>query len=162
MKSLFIQFALMGVPGSLRSPKDRNRGFTILEILVVAIIIGILSAIAWPSMAIFANRAKESEARSYVASINKGQQAHYMQTSSFDDLSSLSLGIPLTTRHYTYTSVGDNVNNNATTTATPSGDMRGFAGQVWLGAMNGEAHLYSIVCEGSAGSVPAIVANTCP
>ncbi|MEB3211565.1 MAG: type IV pilin-like G/H family protein [Leptolyngbyaceae bacterium] len=147
-----------------RSPSSSMEGFTLIEVLVVVIVITVLSAIALPSMLQYANRARESEARSYVSSINKGQQAYFLQNNSFGDLPNLSLGIPVTTQHYTYTSVGDNINQLATTTALPNGagTMRGFAGQVWVGAINGEANLLSILCEGNSGAVPTIVGNTCP
>ena len=137
-------------------------GFTIIEVLVVVIVLSILSTMALPSMLAFSNRARESEARAYVSSINKGQQTYYLQHSSFSNLANLAIGISPSTRHYTYASIGDNVNGIANTTATPRGTMRGFAGKVWVGAMANEATLHSILCEGPSGLPPALPGNTCP
>ena len=143
-------------------PKFREDGFTIIEALVVVIVLSILSTMALPSMLAFSNRARESEARTYVSSINKGQQIYYLQHTSFGNLANLAIGISPNTRHYTYASMEDNVNWIANTTATPTGTMRGFAGKVWVGAIANEATLHSILCEGPSGLPPAIPGNTCP
>ena len=59
--------------------RRQDQGFTLIELLVVIIFIGILSAIALPSFLNQANKAKQSEAKQYIASINKGQQAYYAE-----------------------------------------------------------------------------------
>jgi len=59
--------------------RRQDKGFTLIELLVVIIIIGILSAIALPAFLNQANKAKQSEAKQYIASIKKGQQAYYAE-----------------------------------------------------------------------------------
>ena len=59
--------------------RRQDKGFRLIELLVVIIIIGILSAIALPAFLNQANKAKQSEAKQYIASINKGQQAYYAE-----------------------------------------------------------------------------------
>lgn len=87
--------------------KKANGGFTLIELLVVIIIIGILSAIALPSFLNQANKAKQSEAKTYVGSLNRGQQAYYLENNQFSpDIATLGIGIPTTTDSYTYTSAG--------------------------------------------------------
>jgi type IV pilus assembly protein PilA len=81
-----------------------NDGFTLIELLVVIIIIGVLSAIALPSFLNQANKARESEAKIYIGSINRAQQAYYHENlSSFaDSLDKLGIGVPAQTGHYQY------------------------------------------------------------
>ena len=83
--------------------KSNKGGFTLIELLVVIIIIGILSAIALPSFLNQANKAKQSEAKTYVGSMNRAQQAFYLERGSLSaGLDTLGLGIPAQTDNYDY------------------------------------------------------------
>ncbi|MBU6186773.1 MAG: type IV pilin-like G/H family protein [Synechococcales bacterium] len=81
-----------------------NSGFTLIELLVVIVIIGILSAIALPSFFRQANQAKQTEARIYVGTINRAQQAYRLENPEFATTSaSLGAGLPPSSKGYTYT-----------------------------------------------------------
>src|SRR4028118_514736 len=82
--------------------KRQDKGFILIELLVVIIIIGILSAIALPSFLNQANKAKQSEAKQYIGSMNRSQQAVYAENGRFaTSVGELNLGIKTTTQNYT-------------------------------------------------------------
>ena len=99
--------------------KKDNEGFTLIELLVVIIIIGVLSAIALPSFLNQANKAKQSEAKTYTGSLNRSQQTHYAERGFFTNtIAALGLGIKTETKNFTYgVTVGGNNSGISTSTA---------------------------------------------
>jgi len=138
-------------------------GMTIIELMVVLMIAGLLAAIALPSFLDQVNNARHAEAQTYVGSINRSQQAYFLEYSVFANLTQLSLGVS-DSKNYTYTSTPVNSGTPAAlTVASPVGVARGYAGKVWLGVGNdGNTTALSIVCAGGAGIVPPISGTTCP
>jgi len=120
--------------------KKANGGFTLIELLVVIIIIGILSAIALPSFLNQANKAKQSEARTYIGSINRAQQAYYMENGSMatdERIAQLGLGIRTQTENYDYSIVdgykntaGDKVEASVSLASPRVGTLKLYAGGV--------------------------------
>ena len=149
--------------------KKQEKGFTLIELLVVIIIIGILSAIALPSFLNQANKAKESESKQYVGSMNRSQQAYYLEKTTFSsDVSLLGLGIKTATTNYTYailTPTNSQVTNlsypNFTTT------LRAHTGGVGIGFTTGttagEATTLAVLCQSvkpAAGSPAGVTHNS--
>ncbi|MBE9224309.1 type IV pilin-like G/H family protein [Phormidium sp. LEGE 05292] len=149
-----------------------EQGFTLIELLVVIIIIGILAAIALPSFLNQANKGKQAEAKQYVSSVNKAQQAYYTETSNFvtvstpEAWSSLAVGIKTQTTNYKYTiqpTGTDTVSVLAdSTTLVTSKSLKNYTGGVGLVAAVAGADKTSqaIVCEtNSAGTAPVTITN---
>jgi hypothetical protein len=114
-----------------------------------------------------ANKAKQSEAKQYIASINKGQQAFYAEESGFGSaVSQLGLGIKTSTSNYTYTiglaTISGNLGANSFTSSAAAG-LRRYAGVVYLTAAGGALTSGTIICEstGTGGTGVALSASAC-
>jgi type IV pilus assembly protein PilA len=128
--------------------RSKDKGFTLIELLVVIIIIGILSAIALPAFLNQANKAKQSEGKQYISSINKGQQAYYAENTKFGtNVQALGLGLKTTTTNYSY--VVSNTASNATALAKPTNPaaLKGYAGGVGLVDAGEAKTTQSVLCE---------------
>jgi type IV pilus assembly protein PilA len=114
----------------LSKDKD-NEGFTLIELVIVFILIGILSAIALPSFLNQAAKAQQSEAKTYVGAVNRAQQAYRMENTAFaNDLETLEIGIPNSTNNYSYMIVPGITTTTITATAKDTDALKGFNGGV--------------------------------
>jgi type IV pilus assembly protein PilA len=118
---------------------DYSLGFTLLELLTVIIIIGVLASIALPSFLNQANKAKQVEAKTYIGSMNRTQQAYYMEKGGFaSELGELGLGVAPETANYSYTiALIDNGAENLATSKFPA--LKSYTGCVKLSVLNEEA-----------------------
>ncbi|CAD5967743.1 type IV pilin-like G/H family protein [Planktothrix agardhii] len=137
--------------------RKKEEGFTLIELLVVIIIIGILAAIALPSFLSQANKAKQSEAKQYLASINKGQQAYYVENTSFgSNISELGIGIKTATSNYTYGS-SPATTAGAIATAAPATGLKPYASAVGLvGTGSNDKTTQTVLCEAAVGTTMAV------
>ncbi|RCJ16619.1 general secretion pathway protein GspH [Nostoc sp. ATCC 43529] len=153
LKAKFIQHIL--------NKKKNEEGFTLIELLVVIIIIGILSAIALPSFLNQANKAKQSEAKTITGSMNRAQQAYYLENGKFasatDDATSakafgqLGLGVKTQTENYEYRiKGGDALVTNQAKLKTALAPLKVYVGGVGVSVVSAtsEATTIAVLCEG--------------
>jgi prepilin-type N-terminal cleavage/methylation domain-containing protein len=152
------------------SKKRGEEGFTLIELLVVIIIIGILSAIALPSFLNQANKAKQTEAKQYISSYNKGQQAYYAEQGSFiTDIANvglLGLGVKTSTQNYTYAMGGGTVGGNSAATtfnSSTGAGLKGYAGVVYLTLADNALTSQTVLCQstGTGGTATLTAASSC-
>jgi prepilin-type N-terminal cleavage/methylation domain-containing protein len=85
----------------LRNYRKQNSGFTLVELLVVIIIIGVLVSISVGALFNLINKAKEVEGITYVNTCQKKQLAYYAENTQFTDSLEL-LGLPQETNNYLF------------------------------------------------------------
>lgn len=151
---------LLEVLSKTRSKKES--GFTLIEVLIVILIIGILAAIALPSFLNQTNRARLAEARSNVGALTRGQQAYLLERGSFGNIEQLNLGIS-DTENYDYEIT--NTSSESLITANPSVDsLNGYASRIGIVVnAEGEASTVVLSCDGDPGRAPNLAgATVCP
>ena len=146
-KAKFLQYV---------SNKKKEEGFTLIELLVVIIIIGILAAIALPSFLSQANKAKQSEGKQYVSSLNKGQQAYYAENTKFGStVAELGIGLKTQTSNYVYAITGGTAATSLAT-AVNTDALKGYTGGVGLITVAGSdaKTTQTVLCETTVPGTP--------
>lgn len=62
---------------------QRNQGFTLMELLIVTMIVGLLAAISYPQIISQAGKAREVELKNMTGTINRSQQAYHWERTTF-------------------------------------------------------------------------------
>jgi type IV pilus assembly protein PilA len=149
-----------------------NKGFSLVELMVVVAIIGILAAIAVPNYQKFTAKSKQSEAKSNLSAVYSAERAFYAEWQSFNagfgsigyqPTGSLryqhgfSANIALPVNHPTYATL-----NTPTDISTAVGTVCGV-GATWGGNGNACRVLNTPYAPGAIGAVggqtPAVTQN---
>jgi type IV pilus assembly protein PilA len=143
-----------------------EKGFTLVELLVVIIIIGILAAIALPNFLSQGAKAKQTEAKQNVGLVNRVQTAYRSENSgfatTFDTLATGTLAGTTTasTTNYAYTLTPTTDSTSIIASAQDTALKAYSGGTVRYVNAQSQSVVSSIVCEANAPGTTVSVAPT--
>ena len=100
-----------------------DSGLTLIELVVVAAILGILAAIMIPQILGFAAKAKQSEAKELLATIYTAEQAYYGEHNLYGSLSSVGFTPSSAPKYYTNASLNFTYTGGTSFTGTCSANI---------------------------------------
>lgn len=78
----------------------KMRGFTLTELMIVVVVLGILAAVGYPNYREYVARAKRNEARAALLQIATNQERFYLQNNSYTT-DMVALGFPVAADYLT-------------------------------------------------------------
>ena len=79
---------------TLPSTRKRFHGFSLMEVMIVVVIIGILAALAYPNLEKYLKRARQTEAKTNLSAIYTAQKIYFsLHQSYFDYINELDLSL---------------------------------------------------------------------
>lgn len=137
----------------LLAKSKADEGFSLIELLVTVVIIGILAAIALPSMLSQADKARVAEGKSNIGAINNAQAVYRTEHQAFaTSLDDLHTGIQ-NTANYSYALGATDPTKESIANATPEAGQPGVAGRVYV---NANRDTVSFFCVGTPGDLPNV------
>lgn len=148
---------------------NKNSGFTLVELLVVIIIIGVLSAIALPNFIKQVGKAREVEFYNAIGAINRAQQAYHWEKQTFaqgiNDTVTINNLLGLNFNHKYIDSYNIVASTNNSTISPINNQSVNDGTRAYSGGMFTSAGIYkAIVCQSSDIAddlLPPSNENTC-
>lgn len=88
---------------AFKTTRIDQQGFTLIELLVVVIIVGILAAVATPNLLTNVGKSRETEAKSYLGTMSRSQQAYHFEKQTFaDTIAKLNSNVSFNTTYFSF------------------------------------------------------------
>lgn len=125
------------------SAHKQQAGFTLMELMIAVGIIGILSAIAYPSYKEYVMKGRRADAKSGLLRVQLAQEKYRANNVSYGTLAQIGLGTSSPDNHYTI-AVANPSATNYTATATPTGLQTGDSCGTFAANMAGKTTSASV------------------
>ena len=111
-----------------------NKGFTLTEVLIAAVIVAILGGVAIPQISKAKARASAAQAVAYLRNIKTSEKMYYAKWKNYVGVSGVTpiksaLGVDVQSKDYNFSIVASTATNTFTATAAKK---TGAAGTIWL------------------------------
>jgi type IV pilus assembly protein PilA len=162
----------MNVKGKTADVNDSNQGFSLIELLVVIVVIGVLTGVSLPSFLSQASKASQTEAKSHINNIIRAQQVRYAEKGNFaTEIDALALGgirgaSTYSTAKYTYQMATSNPPFTTITAEAKDNSLKSYSGALAIRNPNSQESFWETVMCGT--DLPGPVTNastdavTCP
>ncbi|WGZ93030.1 MAG: type IV pilin protein [Candidatus Thiothrix putei] len=97
--------------------KDRNQGFTLIELMITVAIVGILAAIAYPIYTASVQKSRRADAKVALMEIAQREESYFLRNRSYGDTTALGYGTSSPDGHYTLSITASATAFTATATA---------------------------------------------
>jgi len=125
---------------------DREKGFTLIELMITVAILGILAAVAIPSFLQYQSRARQSEAKISLGAMYTLQVAYFVEVARYGSIGEIRYVLASATNRYTYRSGAAGPGGGLNAGVSVAG-----AAQDTINAANGPVVSEGIVPSGSSG-----------
>jgi len=158
----------------LSSKKNNNEGFTLIELLVVVIIIGVLAAVALPNLLSQVGKARETEGKNAIGSVNRAQQSYHFEKGKFSpDLGNTdlqtqnALGVIVpASKYYQFQVTANGATDLAsmtaqgqdTNSALDNGKAQGTRDYIGMIEFDGQGSYGQIICQADIGGTSTATA----
>lgn len=108
----------------LTGQPQRQSGFTLVELMIVVVIVGILASVAYPGFQEYLRRAKRAEARNMIVQMATQQERYYSNNNNYGTLTDLGFAATTKSENDNYVMTIDTLGSDNQTfriVATPSG-----------------------------------------